>query len=133
MSGEDFGKFFLRLVVGGLMLFHGISKLRHGIAPIPQMVLSHGLPHPVAYLVYVGEVVAPLLIVVGFWARPAALAIVVNMIFAVWLSHTHDLWHVGKGGGYALELQAFYLFGGLAVMLLGAGRLSLSKGVGKLN
>ena len=34
-------------------------------------------------------------------------------------------------GGYALELQALYLIGGLVVALLGAGRFSL--GGGRLN
>jgi putative oxidoreductase len=30
-------------------------------------------------------------------------------------------------GGYALELEAFYLFGALSVVLLGAGRYSVGS------
>jgi putative oxidoreductase len=40
---------------------------------------------------------------------------------------------VAKTGGWQLELQAFYLLGGIAIMLLGAGRFSVSGTGGKWN
>jgi len=39
--------------------------------------------------------------------------------------HMADLFALTKQGGWALELQGLYLFGALAVVLLGAGRFSL--------
>lgn len=133
MKSEDIGRFILRLAVGGLMLLHGIAKLRHGIGAIGSSVGSHSLPHWVAYGVYIGELLAPLLVIIGVFTRPAALIIAINMVFAVWLVHTRDLLHLGPGGGYALELQTLFFAGGLTIALFGAGRYAVGGGVGKFN
>src|SRR5438128_2043714 len=115
MEKDDLGRLILRVTVGALMLLHGISKLGHGVGGIAADLRGRGLPGAVAYGVLVGEVVAPLLLVIGVWTRPAGLLLAVNMVVAVWMVHTHDLLHLGRGGGYALELQALYFGGGLAV------------------
>ncbi|MGE4517838.1 MAG: DoxX family protein, partial [Arcobacteraceae bacterium] len=61
MTGSsDFGKLLLRLMVGGLMLFHGIAKINGGIDFIITKVTQEGFPEFLAYGVYIGEVVAPL-------------------------------------------------------------------------
>ena len=122
MKKEDAAKLLLRITVGGLMLFHGIGKIRHGIGGIESSVSEHGLPRFVAYGVYVGEVLAPLAMLAGVFTRWAAAIVAFNMIVAVGLAHAGDLFHLGKGGGYALELQTWYFVGALAVALLGSGR-----------
>ena len=129
----DTGKLLLRLALGLLIILHGISKVINGLAPILGAVEKAGLPQPVAYLVYVGEVLAPLLVIVGFWTRPAALVIAINMIFAVALVHTSQFFTLAKTGGWALELQGMYLFGALAVALLGAGRFSVQGTASRWN
>lgn len=119
------GVLLLRLTVAGLMLFHGVAKLRHGLAPIESMLAAAGLPPWIAYGVIVGEVIAPILILAGVLVRPAALVIAVNMVVAVALAHPSQLFTIGRTGGYGLELQAFYLFGALAIAMLvdgGSGR-----------
>lgn len=55
----DIGKLILRLMVGGLMLFHGLAKITHGIEFIKGTLLSKGLPELMSYGVYVGEVDRP--------------------------------------------------------------------------
>jgi putative oxidoreductase len=130
---QDLGKLVLRLTVGILMLLHGIAKIRYGVGGIAEMIRAGGGPGGLAYLVYVGEVFAPLLVVFGLWTRPAALVMVVNMIIAIGLAHAGDLLALNKTGGWAIELQAFYLFGALAIALLGAGRLSLGGAHGRFN
>ncbi len=125
---DDWGKLILRLAVGGLMLFHGVAKVQHGIdgpGSITEMVVAQGLPAELAWGVYVGEIVAPLLIVVGFLTRSAGLVLAFNMGVAVYLAHRADLFTVTEHGAWALELQGFYFFGALAVACLGAGKLSL--------
>lgn len=134
MEKEDLGKLILRVALGLLMLFHGVAKLRHGIAGITANVVSHGLPVFVAYGVYVGEVLAPVFLIAGLGTRVAAAILAVNMVFAVWLAHAGDLLKLSaKGGAYALELQALYFFGAIAVALFGAGRYSISRGKGRLD
>jgi putative oxidoreductase len=130
---SDIGKLVLRLTLGGLMLFHGVAKIATGAAPILALVTKAGLPPALGYLVFVGEIVAPLLLVVGLWTRAAAAVMAINMAVAVLLVHTAQLGEITKSGGWALELQAFYFFTALAIVLLGAGRFSAGGESGKLN
>lgn len=127
LQNDNFGKLLLRLLVGGLILFHGLNKAMHpeAVAGIVKNVEAMGLPGIVAYLVYIGEVVAPLMLILGWFARIAGLIVVVNMVFAVMLVHTTQIFTLSKSGGWALELQAFYFFGGLIIFFLGSGRMAL--------
>jgi putative oxidoreductase len=124
---DALGKLILRLTVGILILFHGLNKLLHpgSIEFISGMLSNWGLPSALAYGVYLGEVAAPLMIVFGVYARVGGLLVVANMLFALVLVHTGDIFMLTEHGGWALELQAFYLFGALAVALLGSGRIAV--------
>lgn len=132
MNTDDFGKLVLRLTLGALLLFHGGHKILTGIDPIRAMIGSHGLPDYLAYGVYAGEVLAPVLLILGLFARVGGVLIVINMIVALILVHMGMLAGLNDQGGYVLETQMLYLFGGLAVALLGAGRISVG-GQGPLN
>ena len=127
MNSESIGKLVLRLTLGALMLFHGVAKVMHpgSLDFIGGNLASLGLPEFIAYGVYVGEIIAPLMIIFGIGARIGGLLVVINMVFAIVLSHAGDLLSLTDHGGYRLELQAFYLFCGLAVMLLGSGKLAI--------
>jgi putative oxidoreductase len=127
------GKLILRASLAILILLHGISKLLHGVDPVLGLLARAGMPAGLAYLVYVGEILAPLCLLVGIWTRLAAAIIVVNMLTAIWLAHAGQLFSLGKTGGWALELQGFYLFTALALVFLGAGRYSLGGAGGRLN
>lgn len=123
---DDYGKLLLRLTLGVLILFHGVAKIFTG-PPAMTALAAIGLPEWVSYLAYIGEIVAPALIVVGLFTRPAALIVAINMVFAVILVHTTQFFTMTKSGGWALELQGFYFFTALVIALIGAGRLSLGK------
>ena len=129
----DVAKLLLRLTVGLLILLHGISKIQGGPGFILDVVEKAGLPDPFGYLVYVGEVLAPLLVIVGFWTRIAALVIAINMIVAILLVHTGQLLQLSPEGGWALELQGLYLAVPIAIALLGAGRYSVGGVHGRWN
>ena len=130
---QDFGKLVLRSVLAILILLHGISKIIGGPGFIVGLVAKIGLPPAFAYLVYVGEVVAPLLVLFGIWTRAGAAIIAINMIVAILLVHTGQLFEMAKTGGWALELQGMYLGAAIAVALLGAGRYSVGGLAGKWN
>ena len=123
---NDLGKLVLRLTLGILMLLHGIAKITGGIGGIEKMVQGSGMPGFFAYGVYIGEVVAPILLILGLYARVGAAVIVVNMLFAILLAHRADLFLIGPAGGWALELQGFFLFTALALVLMGPGRYSVN-------
>lgn len=132
-AGVDAALLILRVVLGLLMLLHGVSKL----PPPPEFLVTGltqaGLPGFLAYGVYLGEIVAPILIIVGIWTRVGALLIVANMIVAVLVAHTGDLLKLNEQGGYALELQSMYLFTAIALALTGAGRYSVGGRYGPFN
>lgn len=132
-TSEDLGKFILRAVLAILILMHGIAKIIGGVGFITGLVAKIGMPASLGYLVYVGEVIAPLLVLFGLWTRPAALVIAINMIVAILLVHTGELFSITKTGGWALELQGMFLVTALAVALLGAGRFSVGGIHGKWN
>jgi putative oxidoreductase len=134
-SHDDGGKLVLRVALGVLILFHGAAKVMGGggFAFVAGVTAKSGLPGAFAYLVYVGEVLGPLLLILGLWTRLGALIVVVNMLVAVGLVHTSQLFTISSNGGYGLELQAMYLFSAIAVALLGAGRYSLGGIDGRWN
>lgn len=124
---DDIGKLILRLTLGVLLLLHGIAKVTRGVPGIEKMVEGIGLPSYFAFGVYAGEVLAPILVLIGFYTRLGAALIVVNMLFAIVLAHRADLYVLDKSGGWALELQAFFLFTALALVLMGPGRFSINR------
>jgi len=132
-AASDFGKLILRVVLAVLILFHGISKIVGGPGFVLGVVDHAGLPHALAYGVYVGEVVAPLLVLIGLCTRAAAFVIAVNMVVALALVHTGDFLKIAPTGGWMLELQAMYLFTAAALVFLGAGRYSAGGANGMLN
>ena len=127
LQDDAFGKLVIRLSLGVLMLFHGAAKILHpdSLGFIRSMLEGADLPGALAYGVYVGEVVAPLMIILGIYTRVGGLIVVVNMLFAIWLAHAADLFTLTEHGGWALELQGFYLFSGLALIFLGSGRYAV--------
>jgi putative oxidoreductase len=132
-SRDDQGKLVLRIILAVLLLFHGVSKLIGGIGFITGMLEKAGLPGVFGYLVYIGEVVAPLIILIGVFTRAAALVVAINMIVALLLVHTSQFFTLNETGGWALELQGMYLGAAIVVALLGAGRYSVGGTAGRWN
>lgn len=123
---DDTGKLLFRLGFGVLFLLHGLHKVTNGIDGIQAMVVNANLPEFLAYGVYVGEVLAPLLIILGWHARIGAVLTAITMAFAIHLAHAHQLLDMTAHGGWQLELQGMFLLAGIAIALFGPGRFSLN-------
>ncbi len=130
---DDAGKLLLRLLVGGLLILHGIHKVFAGPHEIIAMLEASHLPGFLGYGVYLGEVLGPLMVIFGFYARIGGLLILADLIVAVLLVHGVNIFHLNPMGGWIIELELFYGLGGLAVALLGAGRYSVAGAGGKWN
>ena len=128
LTCDDFGKLLLRLAVGGLMLFHGLHKLFVGVGFISGLLVEKGLPGFIAYGVLIGEVVAPILIIVGLFTRPAALVLAFTMIVAWLMVGTGKTFALDAVGAWAIESLVYFFIGSLAVAFLGAGRYAVGKG-----
>ena len=124
---EHIGKLLLRLMVGGMMLFHGIDKALHGITYIKGLVKFQGLPEILAYGVYAGEILAPLFLIIGWKSRIWAGVIVFNMAVAIYLAKLDVLVKLGAHGAWALELPMFYLVSALVIVLLGSGKYAIIR------
>lgn len=127
LQNADVGKLILRLTLGILILFHGVSKLVHGVGSIQSMLAGQGLPEFLAFGVFLGEVVGPLLVITGYQLRVGAMLIIINMLFAIGLAHRNEILALSSHGGWKIELQAFYLFTAAAVLMLGPGRFVVRK------
>lgn len=127
MQNTDLGKLILRLLLGILILFHGVAKLVHGVGGIQDMLASAGLPEFLAFGVFLGEVVGPVLVIAGYQLRVGAALIATNMLVAIGLGHAHEILALSEHGGWKIELQAFYLFTAVAVFFLGPGKYALKK------
>lgn len=131
LQNPDLALLLLRCAVGGLMLLHGIAKIRHGVGGIEDMLTDKGLPAGMAWGTYLGGVVAPILLLLGFMTRPAGLFIALTMLMSIWLAFGLDGFSLGEHGGLAIELNLLYLVGGLALFFMGGGRFSVGRGEGK--
>lgn len=128
---DDIGKLTLRLAVS-LLLLHGFAKVTGGIGWMAGALGAIGLPAFIGYGVYVGEIVAPLLILAGKFTRPAGLVVAFNMFMAVIVARRDAMFALNeRGGGWAIELEMLFLLGGVALWFLGSGRYALSRGTGR--
>jgi putative oxidoreductase len=126
-QSDALGKLTLRLTLGILMLFHGMHKVFNpaSLDFIGKQLISMDLPPIIGYGVYLGEVIASLMVILGIFSRFGGLLVFGNMIFAILLAHRSQLFTLTDHGGYALELQVFFLLTGLAVFFLGSGRFAI--------
>ena len=124
---NNLGTLLLRLMLGGMMLFHGIDKALHGIGFIKGMMLVHKLPEALAYGVYVGEILAPIFIIIGWKSRVWAGVIMINMAMAIYLTKFSALLKLGEHGAWAVEVPMFYLLSALVVVLLGSGKYAIIR------
>ncbi|MGM0450588.1 MAG: DoxX family protein [Pseudomonadota bacterium] len=125
LNQPDLARLILRLTLGFLVLLHGISKLLNGIGPIEDLLAAHGLPVILAWGVLIGEVLAPIMLILGLHTRVAAVLVIINMLFAVVLAHQHELLALKSNGGWALELQALFLMNAVLILMLGPGRFRM--------
>jgi putative oxidoreductase len=119
-------KLVLRVAVGGLMLPHGIFKLFDGLEYVRTKLGLTGPLGALAYAVYIGEVLAPILMVLGCYARGAGLLLAMDMVVAIF-SRRNEITSLRATGGWALEVDFLFLVGGVVVALLGPGPYVLCR------
>lgn len=123
----DFAKLLLRLTFGILMMFHGVAKIRHGVDWISNMLVADGLPGFIAYGAFVGEIIAPVLIILGLFTRQAAFIYAFNIVVATLLVGLPKFFTLTNVGAWGLETEALYFLGGVIIMFLGAGKYVVSQ------
>lgn len=125
-NNTDIAKLILRLSTGVLILLHGIYKVIHGIGGVKVMLSNAGLPEFFSYGVYLGEVVAPIFIILGLYARVASMVLGANMLMAIFLSYGFSF-SLAKYGGLRIESPLLFLIMSLLIVLLGSGKYSANN------
>lgn len=120
-STYHIGLLLLRLCFSGMMLTHGIPKLMNlvqgnfsfpdpfGIGSTPSLILA-----------VIGEVICPLLIIIGYRTRLSAIPTIITMGVAAFVIH----------GGDSLatkEKALLFLFAFVTIALTGAGKHSVDR------
>ena len=124
---ENIGKLILRVMLGGMMLFHGIDKALHGITFIKGLLKFQGIPEMLAYGIYAGEILAPIFLILGWKSRIWAGVIVFNMPVAIYLTKLGALMSIGAHGAWAVEVPMFYMLSALAIVFLGSGKYAIER------
>ncbi|OAT26164.1 DoxX family protein [Proteus myxofaciens] len=129
VNHPDLGKLILRVTIGVLMLLHGLHKMEPGgLAGIQGMLANINLPSFIAYGTLIGEVLCPILLIIGLFTRASAFIVAITMLVAILMVHSSSFWALDpKTGGWAAESAGIYLLAGLALMFLGSGRFAIRK------
>ncbi len=125
-QNKNIGLLIQRISIGLLILLHGIANLTSDYSFIKSLLKGFGVPEFVAYSVFVGEIIAPILLILGWRTKMASLLLFFNMLTAIIMAHSADIFTLNQFGGWGIELQGLYLFGALQLVLLGAGEYAVS-------
>ena len=117
----------LRLSLGIMMLLYGFFKLFNGVNEVGLMLTEKGLPYFISYGVIVGELVAPLMIIIGFRTKIGAILLAFTMVVAILLAHSNDIFSLNSHGGWSIDHQGLFLSGSIALVLSGAGKYAVSN------
>ncbi|MCF1422934.1 DoxX family protein [Mangrovimonas futianensis] len=118
---NDLALLILRVGFGGFMLTHGIPKM--GMLSNPS---DFGDPMGVGstislILALIGEVVAPILLIIGFKTKWAAIPAAITMAVAAFVVHAKD-------DLATKEHALLFLIAFVVIFLTGAGKYSFDKG-----
>ena len=120
-NNYDIGLLILRIGFGGMMLTHGIPKLLKMISGDFSFGDPFGIGEPATLVLAVlGEVLFPILVIIGFKTRLSAIPVIVTMAVAAFIVHATD--PLGTK-----EIAILYLIGFIAIAFLGAGKYSVDK------
>jgi putative oxidoreductase len=119
----------LRVVVGFVFLQYGLNKLGNpdGFA---GFVGSLGFPAQAAFAWFIIglEILGGVALIIGILVRPVALLFAIEMLVTSWLVKLPRGIAPSEGGA-GLELDIVMLAAAVALLILGAGRLSIDRDV----
>lgn len=121
----DLGLLILRVTVSFMMLLHGVAKLNE-VSGIKSMLEKNGLPIILSYGVYITEIIAPIMMIIGFRTRLFSAVFTFGALFALFLAHSDQILSLSDKGGWAVELLGLYIFSSLALIFTGGGNYSIS-------
>ena len=116
----DLALLLLRVGFGGFMLTHGIPKISKLSDPstFPDPLGVGALTSLILCLI--GEVIAPILIIIGFKTKWAAIPAALTMLVAAFVVHAKD-------DLATKEHALLYMIAFIAIFLAGPGKISIDR------
>jgi putative oxidoreductase len=127
---EDLAKLVTRVTVGVLILLHTWAVV-NGEQAIRDTLIAWGLPVGLAWTSLIFEGIAPIMVILGVYARIGAWMMTFWMVMAFLLAHitTGHIFELAPNGvGWRVEGPFFFLALSFVVALQGAGRYGLNIG-----
>ncbi|WP_395141852.1 DoxX family protein [Schlegelella aquatica] len=126
-SSAQLGIALLRVSLGVMWIAHALLKLLVFTLPVTaQFFASVGFPGFLAYPVFAAELLGGIALVLGLYARQAALALVPVMAAAAWVHLPNGWVHTSPGGGW--EYPVFLIAASIALWLIGDGAAAIKRG-----
>jgi putative oxidoreductase len=120
------GAALLRLSLGVVWLAHALLKLFVFTLPgTAAFFESIGFAGWMAYPVFLAELAGGLALILGIYARQAALLLVPVMTVAAWVHLPNGWVHTSTGGGW--EYPVFLILASISVWLIGDGAFFLRR------
>ncbi len=118
----DVALFLLRVVTGALLVWHGALKVFEGYAGLIDGLTQRGWPMPAfqAFMASYIEFAGGILLIVGLFTRPTALAVMIQFIIVTFIFHAEDPFKVQEKA-FLFMLLGTYFF------LVGPGKWSVDS------
>ena len=118
----------MRLGFGICLFMHGFAKILHGVGGVKGILAKAGLPEIMAYSSYTGEVVAPIMIILGIFSRIAALLVIGTSLTIMYAYHgLGNLPKLTNVGGFKAEILYLYIALSPCVIFCGSGKYAIKK------
>jgi len=118
---NEIGLLLLRVVPSVMMITHGYPKFQNLISGDIQFGDPIGIGVvPSLFLAVVGELICPIIIILGFKTRWAAVPAAITMGVAAFIAHGADPFA-------RKEMALLYLTFFVVIMLVGPGKYSIDK------
>jgi len=126
VPAPQLGIALLRVALGVMWIAHALLKLFVFTLPgTAQYFTSIGFPGFLAYPVFALELVGGVALVLGVYARQAALALLPVMAVAAWVHAPNGWVHTSPGGGW--EYPVFLIVASIALWLIGDGAAAIRR------
>jgi putative oxidoreductase len=125
-SSTQIGIALLRVSLGVMWIAHALLKLLVFTLPgTAQYFASIGFSGFLAYPVFAAELLGGIALLLGVYARQAALALVPVMAVAAWVHLPNGWVHTSTGGGW--EYPLFLIAASISLWLLGDGAAAIKR------
>lgn len=118
---SDWAILYLRIVFGGILLLHNVSKMQDYNVVIESYHQLLGIGGATWYVAFsVVEVVCAFMLIIGRWVRPAAVVLILGTLAGMII-------YFGLTSTQTIELNAIYILIYILFVITGGGYYSMDE------